>query len=195
LEQNDDQVPRIIQGDSMRREIRFAGFGGQGVALAGYILGKAFALHDGLNAVMTQSYGPEARGGASSANIVVSDTEIAYPFIQHPDVLVAFSMEAYARFRPQAADDALILVDQDLVHYQPDQWHHAIPASRLADELGRRIVANMVMLGFFTAVTGLVSQPAIERAIVDTLKPSILAINQRALATGLEFAACKEAAE
>jgi 2-oxoglutarate ferredoxin oxidoreductase subunit gamma len=176
----------------MRQEIRFSGFGGQGVALAGYVLGKAFALYDGLNAVMTQSYGPEARGGASSASVVVSDTEIAYPFVQEPDVLVAFSMEAYSRFYPQVKKDALILVDQDLVQYRPDQWHHAIPASRLADELGRRIVANMVMLGFFTAVTGLISEEGVEKAIEDTVKPHTLELNRRALITGLRYGAREE---
>lgn len=179
----------------MRREIRIAGFGGQGIALAGYILGKAFSLYDELNAVMTQSYGPEARGGASSANVVVSDKEIAFPFVQSPDVLVAFSMEAYTRFYAPVKDDALILVDQDLVQYRADQRHYAIPASRLADELGRRIVANMVMLGFFTVVTGLVSKPAIERAIEDTVKPTTLALNQRALAAGFNFAASQEVAK
>lgn len=171
----------------MRQEIRFTGFGGQGVALAGYVLGKAFALYSGLNAVMTQSYGPEARGGASSANVVVSDTEIAYPFVQNPDVLVAFSMEAYTRFYSQVKEGALVLVDEDLVQYQPDQRHYAIPASRLADDLGRRIVANMIMLGFFTAVTGLVSSEAVERAMEDTLKPSILVLNRSAYATGLSY--------
>jgi 2-oxoglutarate ferredoxin oxidoreductase subunit gamma len=135
-----------------------------------------------------------ARGGASSANVVVSDTEIAYPFVQKPDVLVAFSMEAYTRFYPQVNDGALILVDQDLVQFHPDGQHHAIPASRLADELGRRIVANMVMLGFFTAVTGLVSVEAVEKAIEDTVKPSTLELNRRALATGIRYATTEEVA-
>jgi len=179
----------------MRYEIRFAGFGGQGIALAGYVLGKAFALYDGLEAVMTQSYGPEARGGASSANIVVSDGEIAYPFVQKPDVLVAFSMEAYARFYPGVNANAVILVDQDLVEFEPDNQHHAIPASRIAADLGRRIVANMVMLGFFTAVTGLVSPPAVEKAIEDSVKPTTVELNLRALAAGLECAGRMEQVE
>jgi 2-oxoglutarate ferredoxin oxidoreductase subunit gamma len=176
----------------VRKEIRFAGFGGQGIGLTGYILGKAFALYDGLEAVMTQSYGPEARGGASSASVVVSDADIAFPFVQQPDVLIAFSQEAYARFRPDVKLDALILVDEDLVDYQPDPWHRAVPATRIADELGRRIVANMVMLGFFAAVTELVPQQAIEKAIKSSVKPTTLELNLRAFAAGYEFAGRKE---
>ena len=99
----------------MRQEIRISGFGGQGVGLAGFILGKALALYEGREAVMTQSYGPEARGGASSTNVVLSDQEIAYPFVQNPDVLVALSQEAYSKFRPQVKDGALVLIDADLV--------------------------------------------------------------------------------
>ena len=95
----------------MRKEIRIAGFGGQGIVLAGYILGKAFALYDGYDDVMTQSYGPEARGGASSANIVVSDEPIDYPFLQHPDILVALSQEAYTKFNKTAKQGASILID------------------------------------------------------------------------------------
>lgn len=178
----------------MRHEIRIAGFGGQGIALAGYVLGRALALYDGLDAVMTQSYGPEARGGASSANVVVSDTEIAYPFVQYPDVLVALSMEAYSRFCPGVKEEALILVDKDLVQFRPDPRHRAIPASRIADELGRRIVANMVMLGFFTSATGLVSVAAIEKAVQDTLRPDTLELNRRAIAKGLEYAVGQEIA-
>lgn len=176
----------------MRKEIRIAGFGGQGVALAGHILGKAWALYDGLEAVMTQAYGPEARGGASSANLVVSDEAIDYPFILHADVLVALSQEAYTKFRPSARPEALVLIDQDLVTPLEGERPHCIPATRLAEEMGQRIVANMVMLGFFTAVTGLVSRPAVERAIETTIKAKALALNRRAFAAGYAYAGQKE---
>jgi 2-oxoglutarate ferredoxin oxidoreductase subunit gamma len=99
----------------MRKEIRIAGFGGQGIVLAGIILGKALALYDDHEAVLTQAYGPEARGGASSASLVISDELIDYPFVQHPDVLVILSQEAYTRFRPEASQDATILIDDGLV--------------------------------------------------------------------------------
>jgi len=170
----------------MRKEIRFAGFGGQGIVLAGYVLGKALSLYDGFEVVMTQAYGPEARGGASSANLVVSDTPIAYPFVQQPDILVALSQEAYSKFRPTAASKAMILIDEDLIRAPVDEDHYLIPATRLAEGLGRRIVANVVMVGFFTAVTGVVSREAIEKAIESSVKAKTIGLNLEAFAAGYE---------
>lgn len=172
----------------MRKEIRISGFGGQGVGLAGYILGKALTLYDGKDAVMTQSYGPEARGGASSANVVLSDEPIDYPFVQEPDVLVALSQEAFDKFLPSVKSDALILVDEDLVDTGDQERVHRIPCTRLAEELGRRIVANVVMLGFFTAVTGVVSQAAVAEAIEASVKSKTIPLNLRAFETGFQFA-------
>ena len=172
----------------MRKEIRISGFGGQGVVLAGYVLGKALALYEGLEAVMTQSYGPEARGGASSANVVVSDRPIAYPFVQNADILVALSQEAYTRFRPQAKQQALILIDQDLVIPFEDDLVLAIPATRLAEEIGRRIVANMIMMGFFTAVSGLVRRECMQQALESSVKPKTVALNLQAFTAGFDYA-------
>ncbi len=171
----------------MPTEIRLSGFGGQGMALAGLLLGKAFSLYAGREAVMTQAYGPEARGGASSANLVVSDTPIDYPFVEHPDVLIAMSQEAYTKFRPTAKPGALILIDEELVTPNGDDNVWAIPATHLAEDLGRRIVANVIMLGFFVAVTGLIGREELEKALETTLRPKILQLNMRALATGLEY--------
>jgi 2-oxoglutarate ferredoxin oxidoreductase subunit gamma len=172
----------------MRNEIRISGFGGQGVVLAGYILGKAFSLYANLEAVMTQSYGPEARGGASSANIVVSNREIAYPFVEYPDILVALSQEAYTKFRPTAKDDALILIDEDLVEPLPDDSIYMIPATRLAEDLGRRIVANMIMIGFFTSVTGLIEREKMEESLKTTVKPKTIPLNLEAFGIGFAYA-------
>ncbi|MGC9356378.1 MAG: 2-oxoacid:acceptor oxidoreductase family protein, partial [Anaerolineae bacterium] len=155
----------------MHKEIRLSGFGGQGIGLAGFLLGKALSLYDGKEAVMTQAYGPEARGGASSANVVVSDARVDYPFVQHPDVLVAMSQEAYTKFRPTARTEATIIVDADLVIPDNGDSPLSIPATRLAEELGRRIVANVIMLGYFTRATDIVSREAMERALKETLRP------------------------
>ena len=171
----------------MRLEVRIAGFGGQGVALAGYILGKALTVYDDYEAVMTQSYGPEARGGASSADIVVSDEPIDYPFVQHPDVLVVLSQEAYTRFRPTAKPDATILIDGDLVQPQAGENPLCIPATRIAEGIGRRIVANLVMLGFLVSVTGLGSPQSLEKAIKTTVKPKTISLNLEALERGLKY--------
>ena len=171
----------------MRKEICISGFGGQGIGLMGYILGKALALYNGDEAVMTQSYGPEARGGASSTNIVVSDEPVDYPFVQHPDVLVAISQEAYSKFRSKTKPEALILVDQDLVEPLDADLPLTIPATHIAEDLGRRIVANIVMLGFFTAVTGIVNRGAVEKAIETSVKPKTVQLNLTAFAKGYDY--------
>jgi len=173
----------------MRKEICIAGFGGQGVVLGGTILGKALTLYEDNEAVLTQVYGPEARGGASSANLVISDEIIDYPFVQHPDVLVILSQEAYTKFRPEAAQDATILIDEGFVTPLEDDHPYVIPATRLAEEIGQRRVANVIMLGFFTAITGLVSREAMEKAIQTTVKAKTVPVNLRAFAAGFEYAA------
>lgn len=168
----------------MKQEIRISGFGGQGVALAGLILGKALSIYSDYEAVMTQSYGPEARGGASSVNLVISDEAIDYPFVQHPDILVALSTEGYSHFRHSAKDDAIIIIESDLVVPANGDNPYCIPATRLAEELGRRVVTNVVMVGYFTAVTGLVTPDAVEKAIADSVKPKTLPLNLKAFAAG-----------
>jgi 2-oxoglutarate ferredoxin oxidoreductase subunit gamma len=170
----------------MRKEIRIAGFGGQGIALAGLILGKAAAIFGDLEAVMTQSYGPEARGGASSANVIISDEPIDYPFVQHPDILVVMSQEGYSRFRPSANQRALILVDGDLVEPDAGDCPLSVPATQLAVGLGRRVVANVVMLGFFTATTRLLSREMMEQALRSSVRPHLVDLNLKAFALGFE---------
>jgi 2-oxoglutarate ferredoxin oxidoreductase subunit gamma len=177
----------------MRKEIRISGFGGQGVALTGFILGKALSLYQGLEAVMTQAYGPEARGGASSANIVVADRPIDYPFIQEADVLVALSQEGYTRFRPDARKDALVLIDEDLVNPIPDDLVRIIPATSIAEELGRRIVANMVMLGFVASNLELIDRSALEKSIETSVRKDTIPLNLQAFESGYEYSPVKEA--
>lgn len=175
----------------IRKEIRITGFGGQGVVLVGYILGKALAIYDQYEAVMTQSYGPEARGGASSANIVMSDEPIDYPFVLNPDILVALSQEAYTRFRPTLKKNGLVLIDDGLVKTQEAGDVYGIPATRIAEEIGRRVVTNIVMLGFFTAICGLVPKEAVEKAIETSIRQKFVPLNRKAFATGFEYACQK----
>jgi 2-oxoglutarate ferredoxin oxidoreductase subunit gamma len=176
----------------MRTEIRISGFGGQGVALAGYIIGKAAALYQGLEAAMTQAHGPEARGGASSSDIVIADRPIDYPFVQHADILITLSQEAYTRFRPEAKAEAVLIIDSGLVTPFPDDQPLKIPATQLAEGLGRRIVANVVMLGYFTAATGLLQRQAVEKAIESSVRPRTLALNMEAFSVGYEYAEVRE---
>jgi 2-oxoglutarate ferredoxin oxidoreductase subunit gamma len=136
---------------------------------------------------MTQSYGPEARGGASSSNVVVADRTIAYPFVQKADIFVALSQEAYSRYRPEAAPDAQILIDSGLVVPDDNDRVHPFPATELAEELGRRIVANVLMLGQLSAVTGVVKFESLEKAIRTTVKEKIVPLNLQALEKGFNY--------
>jgi len=179
----------------VRKEIRIAGFGGQGTVLAGYLLGKAFSLYQGLEAVMTQSYGPEARGGASSSNIVVADREIAFPFVQRADILIALSQEAYSKFKDETSADALILIDTGLVSTEPGDEAHGLPATEVAEELGHRIVANVVMLGYLCGCQDWIDADALEEAIRTTLKEKTIDLNMKAFQEGFEKAAAMEPTE
>ncbi len=176
----------------MRQEIRISGFGGQGVVLAGFLLGKAFSLYQDMEAVMTQSYGPEARGGASSSSIVVADYPIAYPFVQKADVLIALSQEGYTRYRDETKPEATIIIDEGLVTPKPRDQPLRIPATKLAEDLGRRIVANVVILGYFCAISDVVSREAMEKAIRTTVKPRTLSLNLEAFEVGFAYAKVEE---
>ena len=176
----------------MRQEIRISGFGGQGVVLAGFLLGKAFSLYQDLEAVMTQSYGPEARGGASSSSIVVADYPIAYPFVQEADVLIALSQEGYTRYRGEAKPEAIIIIDECLVTPKPDVQPFGIPATKLAEGLGRRIVANVVILGYFCAISDVITREAMEEAIRTSVKPRTLSLNLEAFEVGFAYAKVEE---
>lgn len=171
----------------MKTEVRISGFGGQGVGLAGHIIGKALAIYAEKEAVMTQSYGPEARGGASNADIVISDQPIDYPFIHNPDILIALSQEAYTTYRSTASENAQILIDSGLVTPFPKDITQDIPATQLAETLGNRIVANIIMLGFFTAVTQIVNRKLVEQSIKTTVKSRFVDLNLNAFDKGYCF--------
>jgi 2-oxoglutarate ferredoxin oxidoreductase subunit gamma len=174
----------------MRHEIRFAGFGGQGIILAGLITGRAAALHDGKEAIVTQSYGPEARGGACSAQLVLDERPIDYPMVTRPDVLVVISQEAAQKYTGDLADDCQVLIDQDLVELPAGvPWAVSkIPATAIAEQLGNRMAANVVMLGFFTAVTGAVGRQSMEAAIKASVKERFIDLNMRAFEAGYTYA-------
>ncbi|MBI3978348.1 MAG: 2-oxoacid:acceptor oxidoreductase family protein [Chloroflexi bacterium] len=179
----------------MRAEIRLAGFGGQGIILAGHLIGKAVALYDGRYAALSQSYGPEARGGACSAEVVVADEPIDYPLIGAPDYLVLMSQEALHKYDEERAGATAVLIDEDLVQLDANGPRlHRIPATRIAEGLGNKIAANVVMVGFFTAVTGAISRQAAEEAIRSTVRPRTLELNLRAFAAGYAHARVPEAA-
>ncbi len=171
-------------------EIRVAGFGGQGVILAAMIVGKAASIHEGGYATLTQSFGPEARGGASSAQVILSDSPVLYPYVTHPDVLVVMSQEAYTRFSPELKETGILIVEEDLVRISDlgAGWRvFGVPATRLAEELGRRMVLNVVMVGFFAAVTNLLHPDSIRKAVADSVPPATRELNLKAFDKGYEY--------
>ncbi len=169
----------------MRKEIRFSGFGGQGVILMGHILGKAAVL-DGNEVSLTQSYGPEARGGACSTDIIVSDEDIYYPQVRDMDILVSMSQEALNNYLPELGEDGDLIIDTGLVE-SSDRDFIGIPATQIAkDELGTRIVSNIVMLGYIVGGTGLVSEGSMKEAIKELVPEGTEEKNIQAFEMGSE---------
>ena len=170
-------------------EIRIGGVGGQGIALAGTLLGEAAALFDGKEAVFTQTYGPEARGGASRADIIISDAPIAYPFVTRPQILAVLFQEAYEKFGPMLAAGGLLVVENDLVHPRDDDTDLIrLPAVSIAAELGNKLAANIVALGYIVGSAQPVSYHAMEQAIRKTVNKRHLDLDLRAFDAGYKFA-------
>ena len=170
-------------------ELRLSGFGGQGIIRMGMILGKAASIHDGRNATLTQSFGPEARGGACSAQVIISEERILYPYLTCPDIVVAMSQEAYDKFESETKPNGVLLIEEDLVHAHPpreDVRQYAIPATRIAEKLGNRMFANLVMLGFLVAITGIASKKALDDSLPGMVPDRFLAKNLDAMNRGYE---------
>jgi len=174
-----------------RTEIRLAGEGGQGMILAGIILAEAAAIHDGKQATQTQSYGPEARGGASRAEVVISDGEIDHPEVLSADVVVALSQEAYNKFAQTVRPGGLLIVDEDGVKTSTDFKGIRIPVARIAhDTTGKAITANTVALGVLVGLTNLVTRASIEKAVTARAPKGTEEMNRKALQAG--FAAAEQ---
>jgi 2-oxoglutarate ferredoxin oxidoreductase subunit gamma len=170
-------------------EVKLAGFGGQGIILSGLILGKAATLFSDKKATFTQSYGPEARGGSCSANVVISGSEIDYPYVSSAHHMVIMSQGAYEKYVDRLRSGGKLLYDEDLVElkFRRDDIHRfGIPATRMAERLGRRIVANIVMLGFVVSVTEVVDYDAMKSAILDTVPPGTEELNLKAYNSGYD---------
>jgi 2-oxoglutarate ferredoxin oxidoreductase subunit gamma len=173
-----------------KTEIRIAGFGGQGIILSGYIIGKAAAIFDNKFSALIQSFGPEARGSSCSAQLIISDTQILYPYIVTPQVSIILSREAFDRFSPELEHNGIMLIEKDLV--TPEKLHKsikmfAIPATRLAEEMGRKIVMNIITVGFFAATTGVTSYEATRKAVESSVPGGTEEMNLRAFETGYKY--------
>jgi 2-oxoglutarate ferredoxin oxidoreductase subunit gamma len=172
-----------------KTEIRISGYGGQGVILAAYIIGKAVAVVEGRQATLNQAFGPEARGSACSAQLVLSDDVVTYPYVRRTDVLVAMSQEAYRIFKDEVRDDGMVIIDDSLVTPDPDSKARVVgaPAMRTAEALGKRIISNMVMVGLFTGATKLVTPEAAREAIRTSVPSGTEDLNLSAFEKGYEM--------
>jgi len=170
-------------------EIRLAGEGGQGMILAGIILAEAAAIYDHKNATQTQSYGPEARGGASKAEVVIDSGEIDHPEVIVADVLLAMSQEACDKYAGNMKKGGLLIVDQERVGRVPSNRAIKVPISRLAEESsGKSITANVVALGVLVGLTGVVSREAIAKAVTARAPKGTEEMNRAALSAGFAAA-------
>ncbi|MCU0589302.1 MAG: 2-oxoacid:acceptor oxidoreductase family protein [Syntrophobacteraceae bacterium] len=172
-----------------RKEILITGFGGQGIVLAGQIVGKAASLGDHKESTLTQSYGPEARGGACSAQVIISDDPIHYPYVRSPDVLVCMSQGGFDKYAPMLREDSILLTDQDLVKTSsvPSSDCFAIPSTRMAEELGRKMMANIVMVGFLTAISRALTLDAAREAVLDSVPKGTEKLNTTAFGKGYDY--------
>jgi 2-oxoglutarate ferredoxin oxidoreductase subunit gamma len=180
----------MARKDIKRQEVIVTGFGGQGIVLAGRILGMAAALGDHRESTLVQSYGPESRGGACCAQVIISDAVIQYPYIEAPDILICMSQSAYEKYRTALKPSGRLLTDKDLVAPGGDRpVVFSIPATRMAEELGRKMMANIIMMGFATAVTGVVSLDAMKTAVTASVPKGTEEMNLAAFVKGFDYGA------
>jgi len=166
-------------------EVRLGGTGGQGLITAGMILGEATALFDNKNVVQTQSYGPEARGGACKSELIISEQGVSYPKPVKVDILLTLSQPAYDKYIKDVKKDGMVIVDSSLVKYKKGKGIYPIPITKLAtEEVGLKVTANVVALGIICSLTKIVSYEALERALLSRIPPGTEEINKKALRLG-----------
>jgi len=170
-------------------EILCAGFGGQGIIKMGYIIGVSASIYEGKEAVQTQSYGPEARGGACNTGVIISKEKIDFPRVKNADILLVMSQPAFDTFASGLKEGGKLIYDSELVEVKenPKHWElYPIPALKIAVELGKQMFANMVMLGAFSAITDEVSQESLKKSIAANLPPATHEVNFKAFDRGRE---------
>jgi len=174
-----------------RYEIRFSGAGGQGLILAGVIMAEAASIYQGIQAVQSQSYGPEARGGASKSEVIISDNVIDYPKVTQCDALLALTQEACDKYSHDLKEGGVLLIDSDLVLREPEGNFKVTKfniTNTAKNEIGREIVTNIVALGAMVALTGVVSKENAEKAVLARVPEAFLELNKKAFNVGYEKA-------
>ena len=173
-----------------RYKLVFTGSGGQGVITAAIILAETAALYENLNATQTQVYGPEARGGATRADVIISDVLIHYPKVTRPDILVCLTQEAYDKFSPVISPGGLLLTDSRFVkpRTKVDARQVQFPMySTIMEKIGKAIVFNICMLGVVIGLTSLLKPESVMKSLKTRIPPSFLDINKQALDIGIEL--------
>ncbi len=172
-----------------RTEIRITGFGGQGVVLAGHIIGRATSINAGKHATMIQSFGPEARGSACSTTLAISDEEVLYPYISRPDIFIVMSSEGYSKYRDELKDEGILVYEKDLVKpkFKKGQRAYGITSTRIAESLGRSLIQNIVMVGFCTAATGIVTREEMRQAVESSVPTGTEHLNLNAFDAGWDY--------
>jgi 2-oxoglutarate ferredoxin oxidoreductase subunit beta len=184
-----DELPKRT-GPVPRTEVQLGGFGGQGIISAGKMVGQAAAIYDGLEVSFTQSYGPEARGGSAGSQVVISSDPIHHPHITEPTNMIIMSQGAYTKYLPDLAPGSTLLIDYGLVTLPDDHrrdistW--GLPATHIAEKLGNNRAANTVMLGFWTAMMGVVSREAMRQSVRESVPPKTIEVNLKAFDVGYE---------
>lgn len=174
----------------MRLEIRVAGFGGQGIIRAGLIIAMAASLFEDKDAVQTQSYGPESRGGSCRSEVVISDEEIDFPKVTDPDILVVMSQAAYTRYIDALKSGGTLVLDPDMIPQQKDTQNirvYNVPATKMAEEMGKTIIANVIMLGALTSITNMVDAESMKKAILSNIPKGTEKLNLEAFEKGYEY--------
>jgi len=172
------------------KEILMSGFGGQGIVLMGSILGKAATIHDLKHATMIQAYGPEARGGSCSSQVVISDEEILFPYVQQAQILMCMSQEGFEKNIASLSPGGLLIWDTDLVEthdLDPGWVAYHVPATRFAEKLGTKMMANIVMLGFLSAFSDVVGVDSLRQAMLSSVPAKTKDMNAAAFDRGREY--------
>ncbi|NTV84804.1 MAG: 2-oxoacid:ferredoxin oxidoreductase subunit gamma [Bacteroidales bacterium] len=187
MNQKEKSKPR--NSPLQKTEIRLSGSGGQGLILAGLILAEAAAIYEGKNAVQTQSYGPEARGGASKSEVIISNGEILYPKTTRLDYLLALNQESCDKYAHDLKDDGLLLVDTDAVEHVPPVKSISLPLVRTAREkIGRVMTTNIISLGALVGISQVVSAKSLEKAVLKRVPKGTEQLNLKALELGFRLA-------
>lgn len=176
---------------AFRYEIRLSGSGGQGLILVGKVLAEAAAIYDGLNATQSQSYGPEARGGASRSEVIISDGDIDYPKAENIDILLALTQEACDKYIGDLKEGGILIIDSQMVTKIPEGNFQvvAVPIIQSAVErLGKFLVSNIIALGIIIKLSGIVSEDSIKHAIRSRVPKGTEEINIKAFYTGIDLA-------